>query len=259
MSESSPETTGVVAATPEQVASARLDWAAARARTGATRCAMAGVVAWAVTVAPVFLASRAPWLARTAAGGSLLVLLALGKTLAERPRLGRALGIFGFTGLSALAWGLVAGGRVLASVDPMRGFLGVAAWAIYAASWSHPWSVPDAQLAAAPQGAAHGLVPRRDPPRTALVVGALGGLAAALCIALSFLITDRDRALFGRALAIVAAVSLTSHAATIATVTTRDERTGSIAERFPIDAQVVRVLFAAAMLVGVGVAIARLR
>ncbi|MBM4377118.1 MAG: hypothetical protein FJ095_18710 [Deltaproteobacteria bacterium] len=186
--------------------------------------------------------------------------MALGGTLllARRPKLGRALGIGAFVALACLSWGLASEAGVLAAVDPVRGLFGVVAWALYAAAWSHPWSVPDHSLSAAPEGEARGLSPRRPAPRAALAMGALGGLAALTCLAVSYLIEDRTRALVGRATAIVASILLISHAAALAVVGGRDDAAAS-PERLPVDGKVARLLFAAAMLVGATFALARLR
>jgi hypothetical protein len=216
-----------------------------------------GLVAWTVTLAPVPLSPRAPLSARVIAFTALGVGLAGTLSLATRPRLGRALGIGGFLALSCLSWALASASRVGAAVDPVRGFLGVLAWALYAASWSHPWSVPDDSLTTAPDGETRGLSPRRPPPRAALAVGALGGVGALLCLALSYRVDDPTRSLFARALAILAGVLLVSHSATLATIAGREER-DDLSGRFPNDGNVARLLFAAVMLVGAILALARM-
>ncbi len=223
-------------------------WAAVRTRATALRCVVSGVAAWIITVLPVLVSARPPVVAKVAAVSSLLACLLGTRMIALRPRVARGFGVVGFVALSAAAWALVRDLRGLGVVEPVRGLLGALAWAIYAASWSHPWSLPNARLTDAPSGDAAGLAARRKPPRGALALGALGPFASVGCLALALEVDEPSRAVWARALGVLAAITLTSGSANLAVAASRDDRAG-LPERWPIDGSVVRSLLVVGLLV----------
>lgn len=219
------------------------------------RCTVSGLAAWFITVAPIVGSGRVGLSPKLAAFVALASCCLGSAVLASRPRLARWLGIHGFVGASAAAWVLVRDVRAISMVDPVRALLGALAWLIFAAAWSHPWSIPDRHLRDAPPGASTGLVPRRTMPRSVLFIGALGPMASlgALCLALE--VDEPSRAVWARALAVLAAVTLTTSSANLADAATRDDVRGSV-RRWPLDRHALRpmlvvlVLCAAIALVG---------
>ncbi len=230
---------------------------ASRARAAAIRCGAAGVVAWLITVSPILFARAAPFAARLFAAAALVASLAGTQAIQRHHRLARALGITAFLGFAGAAWGLAAGTRLLAGFDPLRGFFGVLAWATYAASWSEPWKAAGAQLEVAPPGARATLEPRRGTPVSATLVGSSGVVFGLGCLGLAWSVEEPSRAVWARAIGVLAAVSLSSAAASIAVIVARDGHAGS-AQRQPVDGRIIRALCAIALLVAAGFAIARL-
>ncbi|MBM4360654.1 MAG: hypothetical protein FJ096_21310 [Deltaproteobacteria bacterium] len=241
------------ASTPEGApASATLEgsagWASVRTRATSLRCVVSGGAAWLITVAPILPSTRTSAFAKASALVSLGACVAGTRLIATRAALARGLAVFGFVAFSALAWALVREVRGFTVVDPVRGLFGALAWSIFAASWSHPWSVPDGRLREAPGGEATGLAARRKPPRAALALGALGPIASLGFLVLSLEVDDPGRAAWARALANVAAIALTSSTANLAVAASRDDRS-VVAERWPIDGRVVRSVLVVGLLV----------
>lgn len=167
-----------------------------------------GLYAWGATVAwPAFSRGSASIPARA---GALVALLALivGLVLARaRPTLGRAVGVLGFLGSSAIAWGALGSGLRGTDLDPVRAALGALAWGLFALGWggfperARPFD--DLELA----------VPGRLAPRARLPLGMRIGFVALVssALALPLLAWHVERpgvALLAHALGLVGSVSL---------------------------------------------------
>ena len=210
-----------------------------RARSSTLRCTLAGVGAWAITIAPLVVTARASNTTRIAALLALLPALA-GPQLIERNQpLARHVGITGFLAASAGTWLLASLDQVMASVDTFRAVLGVLAWAVFALSWSHPWSVSEANLRKAPEGETVGLKPRRKAPPYAVGVAVVGAICAFACMALAWVVEDPSRAVFAQALAVGCAVALLTSASRIAVLAGKEKPRGSARARLPINRRVL--------------------
>jgi hypothetical protein len=213
-----------------------------RARSSVFRCTLSGVAAWAITLAPLVVTARA------SSGTRIAALLALGPAIAgpqlvqRNQTLARHVGITGFLAASVGTWLLASLDLVLASVDTFRAVLGVLAWGVFALSWSHPWSLPDAKLRKAPEGETVGLKPRRKAPPYAVGVAVMGAICALACMALAWMIDDPSRAVFGQALAVGCAVALLTSASRIAVLAGKERPRSSRRARFPINRRVVNTL-----------------
>ena len=95
-----------------------------------------GIYAWGATVAwPAFALSGTSPVARTAAGVAAILLFS-GPLVARRHlRSGRALGVLGFVGASAAAWGALDAAIRPPQLDTVRGALGALAWGLFALGW----------------------------------------------------------------------------------------------------------------------------
>ena len=170
-----------------------------------------GAYAWGATVAyPTFWGKAASPVARLAA---LLALLALvsGPALARKWLLvGRSIGVLGFAGLSAAAWGALGDELRAPRLEPVRSALGALSWGLFALGWGNfpsrtrsPEDDPHALLAAR-------LPPRASVPRvTQIAFGVLLAVSVALP-ALAFRVERAGVALLAHALALAAAVALFS-------------------------------------------------
>jgi len=116
-----------------------------------------GLYAWGATVAwPVFSHRAASLPAR---GGAVAALLALFSGLAlarSHPVAGRATGVLGCLGCSAVVWGALGNALQGSELDPVRAALGALAWGLFALGW--------------------GGFPARPPPVEELELGAPGRL-----------------------------------------------------------------------------------
>jgi hypothetical protein len=165
-----------------------------------------GLYAWLTTVALPSVQHGSPSAARLTAFLALLALLAAPLFVNERPRLGRALGIFAFIGCSLLTWLLLGDGLVHSPGDPLLSALGAVAFTLYALGWGslrRRDAVPEDGPNVIPGPP---LQPRVRPARsTPFVFGAI--LAAALMpVFLAFRVVEPERALFAHAVAILAAI-----------------------------------------------------
>jgi hypothetical protein len=206
---------------------------------------LAGLLAWAITVAPAAFAHGSGL--RSAALGALdLGAAVCGPALvAARPRLGRHVGITAFVALATLAWLSSSLAIHPQRLDPIRGVFGALAWGVFALSWSERWA-KSAPLPADADAAA--LQARARLPRLAVPIASAGVGAAVVLIALAWRIADPDRALVAHAVAVAAAVGVISSAATVAT--SRGRRRSSSGRRFTSAAVRNLVLFAVAALAG---------
>lgn len=177
---------------------------------------LSGAYAWLATVAlPVFRdgGTIASWVF----AGVAPLLLLVGVTLARRwGALGRAVGIWGFLGACLASW-ISAGSMVaVASLEPVRSALGMAAWAMFAFGWGalrRADSVPEEDP--------HALGGQRLAPR-----GKLGGypaivllgacvLAVLPCFA-AWRVVRPAHALLAHAVAVACAVAMITAGASVA-------------------------------------------
>jgi hypothetical protein len=167
-----------------------------------------GLYAWGATVAwPAFSQRSASLPARAGAAAGLVALI-LGLALARpHPTLGRGVGVLGFLGSSAIAWGALGSGLRGTDLDPVRAALGALAWGLFALGWGgypeHARAFDDLQEPA----------PARLAPRARLPLGMrIGFVALVSCaLALPLLAWRVDRpgvALLAHAVALVGSVSL---------------------------------------------------
>jgi hypothetical protein len=148
--------------------------------------------------------------ARLAAGLAALALFG-GPWLARRHlRIGRAVGVLGFVGLSAAAWGALETQLQAPHLDPVRAALGALGWGLFALGWG---TFPGRTRL--PEDDPHALVASRLPPRSRLPTGISVGFAGLLISALGLPLlawrVERDGvALLAHAVALAGSVALLS-------------------------------------------------
>ena len=176
-----------------------------------------GLYAWLTTVALPAVNHGAPGSARLTALLALAALLAAPVFVRERPRLGRALGIFGFIGGSLLTWLLLGAGLVSNPGDPLLSALGAVAFTLYALGWGSlrrrdavPEDSPNVIVGPPlqPRARSHRLAP--------IVFGAIV-VSALLPVFLAFRVAEVERGLFAHAAAILAAILTITVGARVAT------------------------------------------
>ena len=94
-----------------------------------------GLYAWVTTIALPSVQRTAPPLARVTAFCALFALIAAPLFVTERPRLGRALGVYAFIGLALLTWLLLGAGLLQNRGDPLLSALGALGFMLYALGW----------------------------------------------------------------------------------------------------------------------------
>lgn len=180
------------------------------------RCSLAGLAVWAISIAPLTLDAQANAPLRLAATLCLTPALAGAWQLQSNPRLARHLGVTLFTGLAVACWAMASVQGILGKFDQFQAGLGALAWAVFATSWTHPWSVPDSQLGLAPEGETLNLKPRRPPRRATLFIVAFGTLCGLGCLAAAATITGGTRAVLAQVIATAAAIAFISTSARLA-------------------------------------------
>jgi hypothetical protein len=178
---------------------------------------VAALVAWAVTVAPTVAAKGASPLARALAVVAILAGVggpALAFTGRALPlRLARHVGITLFVALSLASWLAYDVFLHPSRLEPVRGALGGAAWAVFALAWRDSWapaSTPVADPSAAP------LEARAHLPPLAALLAALGVVSSLACLTLTWRVREPERALVAQVAALACAVGLVSACATVA-------------------------------------------
>jgi hypothetical protein len=177
---------------------------------GVATILLPGIYAWGATVAwPAFALARSSPVARLAASVAALLLFS-GPLIARRHlRSGRALGVLGFVGASAAAWGALDAAIRPPQLDPVRGALGGLAWGLFALGWGTfpgrtrlPEEDPHAVLSAGR------LPPRaRQPKAVSFGFGALLATALGLPL-LAWRVQRPGVALLAQAVALAGAVAL---------------------------------------------------
>lgn len=178
---------------------------------------VAALVAWAVTVAPTVAARGASPVARSLAVAAVLAGIG-GPALAftGRPlplRLARHVGITLFVVLSLASWLTYDVFLHPSRLEPVRGALGGAAWAVFALAWRDSWA---AAPAAAADPAATPLEARAHLPPFSSLLASLGVLSSLACLALTWRVREPERALVAQVAALACAVGLVSVGATVA-------------------------------------------
>lgn len=165
-----------------------------------------GIYAWVTTVALPSVQHTAPALSRVTAFLALVALVAAPLFVSERPRLGRALGVYAFIGLSLLTWVRLGPGLLQNHGDPLLSALGALGFMLYALGWGslrRRGQVPEDNpnvIAGSP------LQPRARPP---VIVPLVFGLIIAVALVPSFLafrVVDTERGLFAHAIAVLSAI-----------------------------------------------------
>ena len=94
-----------------------------------------GLYAWLLTVAEPATGAGVGLLARMLAFLALIALVTGPFLAPDRPVLGRVFGIYGFVGLSVLAWSQLGSAVSAEQLDPLRAALGAFGWVLYAFGW----------------------------------------------------------------------------------------------------------------------------
>lgn len=166
-----------------------------------------GLYAWGATVAwPAFTTASASLPARVGALGAAIALF-LGLGLARRyPVLGRAVGVLGCMGCSAISWGALGNVLRVPPLDPVRAALGALAWGLFALGWG---AFPGTLGSAQGEPAAGARLPSRGqlPLSTRLGFGLLVCVAVALPL-LAWRVERPGVALLAQAVALAASVAL---------------------------------------------------
>jgi hypothetical protein len=168
-----------------------------------------GSYAWGATVAwPAFAVSGSSPVARAAAVVAAALLFS-GPLIARRHlRSGRALGVLGFVGASAAAWGALDAAIRPPQLDTVRGALGALAWGLFALGWG---TFPGRTRL--PEEDPHAVLSGRLPPRArqskAISWGFAGLVATALGLPLLAWRVERPGvALLAQAVALAGSVAL---------------------------------------------------
>ena len=173
------------------------------------RTLLPGLYAWVSTVAYPTTYRSAPTTTRILAFGALLALV-VGPLLVTtgRVRLGRALGLFGFLGLSVVTWLLLGDLISVSRVEPVRASLGALGWALFALGWGQVREV--GQVPEEDPRVIHGapLEPRGQLSPGAQVALALGLVGAAIPLFLAWRVTRPAAALLAHSAAVAAALGM---------------------------------------------------
>ena len=165
-----------------------------------------GIYAWVTTVAMPSVQHSAPALSRVTAFIALVALVAAPLFVAERPRLGRALGVYAFVGFALLTWVQLGAGLLQNRGDPLLSALGAVGFMLYALGWGSlrrrglvPEDGPNV-IAGTP------LQPRSRPPAVVPVVFGLIIASALVPTFLAFRVADAERGLFAHAASVLTAI-----------------------------------------------------
>lgn len=195
------------------------------------RASVAALVAWAITVAPASLARSSPRHAFIAALAALLAGVGGPLLLAQKPRLARLIGISGYLFLCTVTWFFASAVLQANRIDPLRAFIGVIAWGVYALSWNDRWpALPKED----PEPFAAVLQARQTLPSLAVPLTAVGIVSGIALMFVAFRARETDRALLSHTLALACAMALISASATVAIA--RDKRSSEGSRKFPSQA-----------------------
>ncbi len=150
-----------------------------RAMLARAHMLLPGLYAWVTTVAYPATHRSASGGARTTAMVALIALVVAPLVAFDRPRLGRALGIYGFIGASTLTWVLLEPIVSVGRLEPIRGSLGAVGWALYAFGWGAVRRVD-----AVPEDDPRAILSDPLQPRSKLPAGAMAVFVASVVGAL---------------------------------------------------------------------------
>jgi hypothetical protein len=164
-----------------------------------------GLYAWLLTVATPVAQREVSLVARVFAALAVSALVAGVFLEGERPKLGRALGVYAFLAAVLGAWCFAGPAIAVGNVDPLRSALGVLGWVLYAFGWgrSRGARVPEDSpnvVAGAP------LAPRARLSRAGMPVVAFAVASALALEALAFRVERQEPALFAHAVATACAL-----------------------------------------------------
>lgn len=175
-----------------------------------------GLYAWVATVAAPTWGARAPWTTQLAAAGALVALVG-GLLVAERARrIGYAVTMGGFLGLSSVTWVLLGPALDAERIEPVRAALGGVGWVLFAFGWGvvrKPDAVPenDPHVIVSQPLAARGALPRG----TYWVMG-VALLGAAMPWFAAWRAVGKEHSLFAQAMAWACAVAMVATGAQVA-------------------------------------------
>ena len=218
-------------------------------RASGLRVGLSGATAWVVTVAPAALAPGGRLAPKLLAAAGIVPVVAASTTLRRHPTVGRHLGLTVFPAMCVGAWLWAAAGDKPIAPDIYRAVLGALAWAVYALSWVHPWSLSDDRLATAPAGKAAGFAPRRRPSpwSTVIAAGSVAASVGLLCV--GWLAAEPTRAVLAHALAVGGAISLVTVACGAAVLAGRGGEGGRRWLTAPVVKSLVMVVVTGALVV----------
>lgn len=202
--DASPPAAVSSAALPSEWVDRGVSWRETRALAAVL---LPGLYAWGATVAwPAFTSRGASLPARVGALAAAVALI-LGLGLARRyPVLGRAVGVLGCLGCSAVSWGALGNVLRVPLLDPVRAALGALAWGLFALGWGAfpgPLTTPQGEPAAAARLPSRGQLPLA----TRLGFGLLVCVAVALPL-LAWRVERPGVALLAQAVALATSVAL---------------------------------------------------
>jgi hypothetical protein len=174
-----------------------------------------GIFAWAVTVAPCATGRGSTSFTWIPAFLGFACLVAGAFLVRDRPRLGRALGIWAFLLMSALTWVLNPTGIRTDRIDPIRAASGTFGWMLYGLGWGAPWR-PGVHPEDDPRAQLHPkLEPRRSPILRMPLAVAISAIGAVLALVLAWRGLDPNRALMMHGTALACAVALVTVASKV--------------------------------------------
>jgi hypothetical protein len=177
---------------------------------------LSGLYAWAATVLYPATLRGAGVFSRVLVASAFLSLVLGTARPRTSTRLRRAFALYGFVGLSVLAWAFLGSLISIDRLEPMRAALGGFGWVLFAFSWGaprKPAEVPEDDPRALPGDP---LSPRGALPHGAGWVLGLATIGAACPLLLAWRVTRTTHALLGHAVAIVCAVALVTSGAEVA-------------------------------------------
>ena len=209
-----------------------------------------GVYAWVATVAAPASERSTSVTVRLTALLALIALVSGPMVALDRPRLGRALGVHAFVAFSVATWAMLGPAISVARLDPLRAFLGAVGWGLFAFGWGSLRN-----LGSVPEEDPHAILgpplpPRARFPRRALIAVGLSVAAAAVLLLLAWRIPRPAHALFGHAVAVLAAVALIAGGTRISNAMTESSVVATPRQRLDGAA---RPLAAVALLLSLGV------
>lgn len=175
-----------------------------------------GLYAWVTTVAYPATYRGVPSGARLTAFVGLLALLIGPILVLERPRTGRAVGIYGFVGCSLATWLLLGPVVSVDRLEPTRSALGAMGWALFALGWGNlrrVGTVPEDDPHVIP-GAP--LVPRSRVPASAVVILGIGLVGALAPPLLAWRVVRSEHALLAHAAALLCSLAVVNASSTVA-------------------------------------------